>query len=1078
MRSKITLNILALTLSLFACAAATHAQVVATGRIIGTVKDPNGALLAGVKVTVTEVNTSLTRTASTNAQGEYIFTVLPVGTYRLDAEITGFSRRSIKNIELRVDQTVDLEVSLEVGDLDNTVEVTSTSQQLEAHLPTLKTVIDQKRVAELPLEGRNILKLTLLVPGVQPATGAFINQEYTAPNQVFVSSSGGRGNTIVYNLDGVDNSDTYTNVANSYPNPDAIETVTIETNNYTAEHGRRGGGVVNAITRSGGNSFHGSLFEFARNTAMNATNFFTPGVSDGLKRHQFGGTFGGPIFKDKTFFFASYQRSTFRRLSTEPTAIVPTAAMRAGDFSNLRLANGNLVVIRDPNTGIPFPNNQIPTNRLDPISLKLLELIPLPTDPSGFIRLSIPNSSDDDQLVVRIDQKITDKNRLNGRYLYDRLSTGTGIKENDILNAVNRANFTTTNLTIADTHTFAPNLIGIFSATLNRLWSGKGTDYPTTLADLGANIVNLDPSQDIWLQVAGFFNINSVGAVILARNNYQFQGSFTYVKGRHELKFGADVINQQFNVPAASLASNGLNIFGGLYSGSNLSDFMLGRPSLFIQSTPWGEALRATQPAVYVQDNFQVTRRLSLNGGLRYEPYLPWKELQANKILKFLPGVQSQISPGLPKGIVIAGEAGVPEAAQESAFARFAPRLGFAYLLPNDKTSIRGGYGIFYDYPNAIINNRFASNIPFVVRVDVANPTSLQNPWTASQPNPFPVQIPVPSGFVFPRPATTVTYDDAFTNGYLQQWNLTVEHQIASNWLARASYMGSHGVHLMSLNELNPARYIPGQSTLANVNQRRIYAPDFASVQSLSADGDSHYNAAAITIERRFQNDYTLTASYTFGKSTDDQSNIVAHGQSSYTNPFDKQYDSALSDFDTTHRFVSSFIWQLPLLNDWNDVARAVLGGWQLNSIIALQSGKPFSVVAGVDNSLDGVGGDRPDLIGEPDLPSDRPKGETVLKYFNTAAFRQNAMGTFGTAGRNIIRGPGFASVDLSLLKNFRLPWFTSEGSNLQFRAEFYNLFNRTNFNNPVNNMVVATFGRLTSAQDPRIVQLALRLAF
>ena len=467
MRSKITLTVLVFVLSLFGWAAITHAQVVATGRIIGTVSDPTGALLPGVKLTVTEVRTSLTRSASTNDQGEYAFTVLPVGTYRLDAEIAGFSRKSIRNIELRVDQTVDLELSLEVGDISNTVEVTTTQRQLEAHLPTLKTVIDQKRVAELPLEGRNILKLMLLVPGVQPTSGAFINQEYTAPNQVFVSSSGGRGNTIVYNLDGVDNSDTYTNVANSYPNPDAIETVTIETNNYTAEHGRRGGGILNAITRSGSNSFHGSLFEFARNAAMNATNFFTPGISDGLKRHQFGGTLGGPILRDKTFFFASYQRSTFRRLSVDRTAIVPTAAMRTGDFSNLRLANGTLVVVRDPNTGVPFPNNQIPTTRLDPIALKLLNLIPVPTDPSGLIRLSLPNSSDDDQLVVRIDQRITDNNRLNGRFLSDRLSTGTGISENDILNAVNRANFTTTNLTIADTHTFTPSLIGVFSATLN-----------------------------------------------------------------------------------------------------------------------------------------------------------------------------------------------------------------------------------------------------------------------------------------------------------------------------------------------------------------------------------------------------------------------------------------------------------------------------------------------------------------------------------------------------------------------------------------------------------------------------------
>ena len=301
---------------------------------------------------------------------------------------------------------------------------------------------------------------------------------------------------------------------------------------------------------------------------------------------------------------------------------------------------------------------------------------------------------------------------------------------------------------------------------------------------------------------------------------------------------------------------------------------------------------------------------------------------------------------------------------------------------------------------------------------------------------------------------------------------------MSTNWLERASNMGSHGVNLMSLTEINPARFIPGQSTLANINQRRIYAPDFASVQSLSSDGDSHYNAVAFSVERRFQNDYTLTASYTFGKSMDYQSNIVAHGQGNYTNPFNKQYDYALSDFDTRHRFVSSIIWQLPMLKDSPAVIRQVAGGWQLNSIISMQSGNPFSVLAGSDASLDGVGGDRPDLIGDPKLSSDRSKGERVARYFNTSAFQAPVAGTFGSVGRNTIIGPGFASVDFSVLKNFGLPWFVGEGANLQFRAEFYNLFNRTNLNNPNTNFLLSTFGRITSAGEPRIMQLALRLTF
>lgn len=1075
--SNLALHLLRSLLLLTLLASAIQAQLVATGRVNGIVTDQTGAVLPGARVKVIELQTNQSRSIVSNESGEFSFPILPVGEYRVETELTGFQKNITNNIKLTVNQTINLELALEVGEVSQSIEVTGSPTLVESSVPTLKSVIDQKKIQELPLEGRNVLKLMLLVPGVQPTSGALINQEFTAPNQVFVSSNGGRGNTIVYNLDGVDNSDTYTNVANSYPNPDALEAITIETNSYSAEHGRRGGGVLNAITRSGTNSWHGSLFEFVRNSAFNATNFFTPGTEDGLKRHQFGGTIGGPIFRDKTFFFASYQRTTVRRISVNQTAIVPTAEQRNGDFSNLRGGNGQVIIIKDPNTGLPFPNNQIPSGRISPISSSLLDFLPVPDNPSGLVRLSIPNSSDDDQFLTRVDHNLSNSNRLTGRLLYDRLKSGTNLASNNILNAVTRANFRTTNISISDTHTFSPTLIGVFSATLNRLWSGKGGDYPTTLSELGADIVDLDPQKDIWLQVAGFFNINSLGSVILVRNNYQYQGSFTYVKGDHEIKFGADIIRQQFNVPAASLASNGLNIFGNQYSGSNLSDFMLGRPSLFIQLTPWGEALRAWQPGAYFQDNYKVTPRLTVNAGLRFDPYLPWKEHQANKILAFKPGLQSQISPGLPKGIVVAGEHGVPEAGHKSSWTKFAPRLGIAYLLPNEKTSVRAGYGVFFDYPNAIINNRHASNIPFVLRVDVANPTSLENPWTATQPNPFPVPIPVPSGFRFPLPATAVTYSDDFTNGYMQQWNLTAEHQFTSNWLARVSYIGSRGVKLMSVQEINPAIFIPGQSTLANVNARRIYAPDFASVQSLTTDDTSSYNAIAFSAERRFRNDYTVTASYTFGKAKDYQSNVVAHGQSSFTNPFDRSYDYALADFDRTHRFVGSFIWQLPFLNNSSTPLRLVAGGWQLNSIVTLESGAPFTVFAGADRSLDGVGADRPDLIGNPELDTGRPRGEIVARYFNTAAFQTNEFGTYGTAGRNLLRGPGNATVDFSVLKNFNSPWFT-EGAYLQLRVEAFNLFNRANFANPNSTQTSALFGRITTAGEPRILQFGLRFVF
>ena len=496
--SKLALHLLRSLLLLTLLASAIQAQLVATGRVNGIVTDQAGAVLPGARVKVTELQTNQSRSIVSNESGEFSFPILPVGEYRVETELTGFQKNITNNIKLTVHQTINLELALQVGEVSQSIEVTGSPTLVESSVPTLKSVIDQKKIQELPLEGRNVLKLMLLVPGVQPTSGALINQEYTAPNQVFVSSNGGRGNTIVYNLDGVDNSDTYTNVANSYPNPDALEAITIETNSYSAEHGRRGGGVLNAITRSGTNSWHGSLFEFVRNSAFNATNFFTPGVEDGFKRHQFGGTIGGPIFRDKTFFFASYQRTTYRRISVNQTAIVPTAEQRNGDFSNLRGGNGQVIIIRDPNTGLPFPNNQIPSGRISPIAKSLLDFLPVPDNPSGLVRLSIPNVSDDDQFLTRVDHNLSNSNRLTGRLLYDRLKSGTtNVASNNILNAVTRASFRTTNISISDTHTFSPTLIGVFSATLNRLWSGKGSDYPTTLAELGADIVNMDPGKDL-----------------------------------------------------------------------------------------------------------------------------------------------------------------------------------------------------------------------------------------------------------------------------------------------------------------------------------------------------------------------------------------------------------------------------------------------------------------------------------------------------------------------------------------------------------------------------------------------------
>lgn len=1045
-----------------------------TASIYGSVRDTTNASVPGAGVEIRNLQTGLTRSTVTTQTGDFAIANIPAGTYALVVRLNGFKTFTREGITVQVDQRAMVNPVLEVGDLTEQVTVRVETPLIETSRATLKALLDHKRVSELPLQGRNLLDLTLLAPGTQPTTSAFISQVYTAPNQVFISASGSRGNMTSYNLDGVDNSDTYTNASNSYPNPDAVEALSIETNSFSAEYGRRSGAVVNAITRAGTNEFHGSAFEFARDYHLNAANFFTPGTPDYLKRHQFGGSVGGPIIRNKTFFFAAYQRTTSRRNSSLETVVLPTAAMRAGDFSELRRTDGSLIVVRDPVSGQPFPNNRVPVDRLDPIAAGVLQHIPTPSDPSGRFIVTRPNISTDDQIVARVDHMFSPANRLTGRVIWGNTDSGAPIDPANILTAGFQVDFKSYNVSIQDTHAFTPRLLGVFSATLNRLWSASGADYPTTFRELGANIVDLSLRKNLEVVIPAYFSLPRLDPVVLVRNNFQYQGALSYVTGAHEMKFGADVIRQQFDVPLAALVSNGLFIFGNEFTGSNLTDFMMGRASLFIQSTGWSEALRTTQAGFYFQDRFKVSPRFTLDAGIRYEPYVPWVDSAHKATAKWIPGKQSTRSPGLPPGVILAGEQGVPDGGHEGSWKRFAPRVGFAYVLPNDTTSIRGGYGLFYDFPNAVINNRFASAVPFVVRIDIPNPPSLQNPFTPGQPNPFPVEVPVPSGFVFPRPVTAVTYGDNFTNGHLQQWNLTVEHQFAADWLFRASYVGSKGSSLMALNELNPARFVPGQSTLQNVDQRRIYAPDFASVQSLEANGRSWYNALTVGFEKKHRRGYSMSASYTFGRSTDYQSNIVSHGQNTYTNPFDLTYDHGPSDFDHTHRVVGMFMVELPSPANAPAALRHIIGHWQLNCIFMLQSGAPLTVFAGSDRSLDGVGGDRPDLIGDPNLSSDRPTAEKVRAWFNTAAFVLNQPGTYGTAGRNILRGPGLAKVDLSLFKN--IPFMGRY--NVQIRAEAFNVFNRVNFNNPVTTFSSPLFGRIGSAADARVLQLGLRMTF
>lgn len=1048
-----------------------------TAGIVGNVHDSSEAVVASANVTATQQETGLQRTAQTNSQGDYVLSNLPVGTYSVSASATGFAISTQKNIALEVGKVLTVNVTLQVGQITQEVEVTATPPQLESRQAALSNIVNTKDVQELPLNGRNPLQLSLLLPGVEPAVNTVFQTSNTLPQQQFVSVSGGRANTILYLLDGGVNQDIYTNVANIYPNPDALQEFSIITNNFSAEYGSRLGGVMNAVTRSGTNQLHGTVFEYVRNDFFNATNFFTPGKSDGLKRNQYGFTVGGPIKKDKLFFFGSWQGTELRQAPAALQAVVPTATQLTGNFAGLTNSKGQAIQLVDPTTKVPYPNNYISPAIFDPVVVKLMKYIPVPTSANGSFTVPQINANDDNQYTVKTDYLPSGNDHVSVRWIHDQYHVVNAVDPTDILGAQRLPDFHTENGVVSWTHTFSPTLLLTAGGTFNRIQSGLTYGYPTTLGDLGSAISNLSVNKDIYMAVSGYFSIPTIAAAPLARNDFQYQGALNWVHGRHELKVGVNFIRQQLNQPSAAYESDGYFTFSSAFTGSNLADFLLGRAATYIQATPQAEALRTLLPDSYIVDNYKVTSKLTLNLGLRWDPFLPWIDSRNNEVAQFISGEQSTVAPGLPPGLVVYGDPGVPRAGYNGKAAEFDPRIGLAYQLTN-KTVIRSGGGVYRDYPAGEVNNRITLGPPFDVQINIQNPPSVTNPFTAAQPNPYPISIPPPKNYSFPRPVLGVVYAPDFTNAYSFQQNLTVEHQLSTNMLVRLSYMGSEVHKLMANEEINSATFVAGQSTISNIDQHRPYYPlGFTSITQFQSNSVSNYDAGALTFEKRLSHGLSMLASYTFSKSTDMASAVASGGvYGIYTDPANGYYDHGLSDFNRTHRFVASLVYDTPGFGT-NRLLHYLAGNWELNSIITGESGMPVNVTDGINESLSGVSGtapDRPNVVGNPS-GTWASRAAEVGQYFNTSAFQLNALGTYGTASRNdLVTGPGLFDVDYAMVKTFPI----RESLRLQFRAEAFNLFNKVNFDNPVSTLNSPLFGHLTTAEPGRVLQFALRLTF
>ncbi len=1028
-----------------------------TATVFGRVTDSSDALIPGAKVTVTNVNTNAQRELVADEQGNYLITSLPVGVYRIEAEKGGFKRYAEQNVQLQVDERRQINIVLQTGAISETISVTSDPVQVETRTGTLKEVIDSARIVQLPLNGRNALELQRLVPGAGGVAAAD-----QAQNQS-LSINGSRTNSNNYMLDGGDNHDPYFNTPAIFPNPDALQEFSIQTSAYSAATGRNAGAVINAVTKSGTNQFHGSAFEFLRNEKLNARSFFALDTPP-FKRNQFGGTLGGPVKRDQTFFFVAYQGWRERSAPGTVTAIVPTGEQRRGNFGGR--------TIRDPQTNQPFPNNTIPAARLHPASQRFLDaFVPLPNAANGRYSFASRQQFDQDQLIARLDHQFTKNNTLTGRLL--RSSEARQEATGNLPGFFADIEYDNWNVAITDTHVFSPTLLNVVRFTFNDIDRRQLSVVPgdQTWIEFGAKFTRTftaDAPAGVHTVVDGYFTAFSRFPLNHFRQNYNFADDLTWTRGNHQLQFGGSLTRSLLNLQELFRGDPFVQ-FRNNFTGDALADFLLGRPSQVEQIAEDANNPRAWEIGLYTQDDWKATKRLTLNLGLRWEPYLPFTDPQ-DRFSQFRSGVQSTVFPTAPRGNVFPGDAGIPRSMIRSRYGNLAPRFGFAWdVFGHGKTSLRGGYGMFYSQIRQQAHNQISTNQPFSLKLTINDlPQGLDNPY-ATTGNPFPFQLPSGSAaqsYRFIRPVQLTMWDPDFRNAVMQQWNLSVQQELFGSYVFTAAYVGSKGNHLFSQFEVNPAR--PGTGA---VNARRLYAPDFASITNQSAVGNSLYHSLQLSVNKRLTSNFTLLASHTWSKLIDDAS---ADGDQP-SNPYNIRAERGLSNLDVAHRFVASFVYDLPRFKGSHPLTRYVIGGWQINGIITLQSGRTFSVLSGRDNSQSGVNQDRADLVSNPKLDTGRSHQELIDRYFNTTAFAQNPAGTFGTSGRNILRGPGFVSVDFGLGKEIPLFW---EGHKLQFRAEFFNLFNRVNFGNPNNNLSSAQFGRITASGDPRVIQFGLKYLF
>jgi len=1092
-------NIAVASLALLMVPLFSYAQ--GLGSIVGTVTDPSGGVVASAKITAKEAGTGFAREATTDEHGYYVIPSLRPAAYSVSVEARGFSIAK-QEVTLLADQTLTVNVPLKLGMSTEIVTVSSGDLQVDTTTATIAQVVEQQRLVELPLNGRNAAQLTLLTSGTNNSPGGGADQGFTKtfPGAVTISANGARQNMVSYQLDGGNYVDEYTNVNQPFPFPDALQEFSVQTSNYGAEYGQNAGAVVNVVTKSGTNNFHGNVFEFLRNAVFNARNFFAPLTQpngqptkdmgrDQLKRNQFGGTVGGPIRRDKTFFFAGYQGTRLRNVGNATSSTTPSQA----DISAFTAGGGTI----------------------DPVVANILKGLPIqPT--SRSVTFLKPQNDNFDEVIGRVDHSIRQSDRLAVRYDYNRFHRDPVFDPANFLTYADGATIPTQNALIHETHLFKLNLINDFRFGYSREAASRGpASTVPSVKTLGSNIPFQPATNAIQqIRVNGFFSFGDNPSASFVRNNFTWSDDVSWVAGSHDLRFGAVIERSRVDL-------NNLFFQPGEYSFSSLNNFFSGILSDFSGNLAFRQGAgefknnRGLFSGVYFQDNYKVTRRLALNFGLRYEPALPWREIKGRveqfRLSGLMAGVHSTQFPNAPAGVYFPGDPGVPENGVQANLRSFAPRLGFAYDIFGDgKTSLRGGAGVFYDTRiPGIINNRFVDVTPFspqlILSTSGVKPGTISDPLCTqastqtklgckAQANLFPAAFPPPSNSTFAPNLLVVSWDPnhSYQAPTLYNWNLGLERQLPSNILVRAAYVGSHGSHLKETIAFNVAPVGGGTPRLNAVAGPNVFGTTNNGPTQDSQDINSSYHSLQLSLEKRMSHGLTILGNYTWSKSIDDLPNgggvadIGADTVSArpWDDPLRHQFDRGPSDFDHAHRFVASYVWQLPGFSKTNRVLRQVFGGWELGGVVSAQTGRPFTVLSGVNGSGTGIGQDRANLIGAPYGPGACAAANittSCVDWLNRASFQTNPAGTFGNIGKGSFRLSNSYTWDAGLSKNFSF----TERLKLQFRAEFFNVLNHANFMDDSASLTnfqklssTNSFGAIRQAADPRIGQLALKLLF